>query len=132
MSRINEHMFNFNIPMFPTQRVSDNGMSTELIMDGQPLQGVTSVCIKAGSNGFTNVAIEFEASCAVQFVGHLCARVYDAAGAEEHDLKLAEIFRDVNEEIRVELEQDGANLMQETYAQAKFVQRIIETAMERL
>jgi hypothetical protein len=129
--QINEHLFNFKLPMFPNQSISENGMQCVLEMDGMQMKGVTGGHLRFGANGFTNVVIEYEASCAAEFAGHLVAHMTGFTH-EEQQLQLAEIFRDVNNEIMAELESEGANLMDEYMAQADFVRRIIELTIERI
>lgn len=131
MTQPNEHKFEFKLPMFPNQKIEDNGMPCELKMDGRDMKGVTSLTMRAGSNGFTNVVVEFEASCAVECAAHLVAHMTGFT-FEEQQLQLAGIFREVNEEIKAELEREGANLMDEYMAQADFVRRIIELTIERV
>jgi len=117
--------------MFPNQTVGDNGMPCELTMDGQPLRGVTSLNVKAGSNGFTNVAIEFESSCAVQFAGHLIATT-TGIGDEEQALLLASLYRDAKAEVDSFLDAEGEDLDANYMAQADLVRRIIELGIERI
>lgn len=125
MSEINRHNFEFSLPMFPHERIDKKpGHDLKLQMDGKPLEGVTSLCVKAGSNGFTNVAIEFEASCAVKFVGHLMATIQEQT-IEDVDIGLAELYQDAVGSIDPE-EYD-------TYrGQAQLVRRIVELLMERI
>jgi hypothetical protein len=78
---MNTHKFDFQLPMEP------NSEKTTLLMDRQPLEGVTSLHVKAGTDGFTNVAVEFNASCALSFTGHLIANIKHEG--EEQSLLLA-------------------------------------------
>lgn len=129
MPKTNEHKFDFKIPMLPNQTVGDNGMPCELTMDGRPLEGVTSVFLKAGANGFTNVAIEFEASCAAQFIGHLDASVVQHNGLDG-ELLLAGIYTDALEDIesRYDFEE-----FHDTYEQkAEFILKVLALALERM
>lgn len=124
---VNEHKFNLQLPMYPHQTVSDNGMPCKLEMDGKELKGVTGLHVRAGVNGFTNVVMEFEASCAVEFVGHLVAHC-DANDTLE--FQMAQIYRDARAEVESEMEDEG--LEYSHFGQAKLVHRIIELAMERI
>jgi hypothetical protein len=121
--QINEHSFDITLPMYPPATVSD------LKMDGKNLKGVTDLTIRAGGNGFTNVVMEFEAAVAVEFVGHLVAHVQGAEN-EEMTFELAQIYRDARNQVENELEGEG--LEYSHLGQARLVQRIIETAMERI
>lgn len=127
MKDINEHKFDLKLPMFPHQTIGEEGMPCEIKMDGNDLKGVTQLTVRAGSNGFTNVVMEFEASCAVEMAGHLVAHM-DANDTLE--FQMAEIYRDAR--IEVENELDGEGLEHSHFGQAKLVQRIIEMALERI
>jgi len=64
----NEHTFEFKLGKNPYD-------GSTLVMDGKELEGVTGLCVRAGANGFTNVAIEFEASTAIKMAAHLIANL---------------------------------------------------------
>lgn len=70
-----EHKFIFNLPMHPHQRHLDRDPKLTMKMDGRNLNGVTGLCVKAGTNGYTNVAIEFNAPAAIELAGALLASV---------------------------------------------------------
>lgn len=121
---INEHKFEFKLPMFPNQTISDNGMPCELKMDGHDMKGVTSLTMRAGSNGFTNVVVEFEASCAVEAAAHLVAHM--DLGYIDPQEALGGIYDSAIEDFPIlrEYKLDGCD-------KAEIVKRIIELTLER-
>lgn len=131
MKEVNEHKFDFKLPMFPNQKVSDNGMPCELTMDGRKLEGVTSLFLKAGANGFTNVAIEFEASCAVQFVGHLDATVVTHDGLDG-ELFMSAIVDDAIEHVYSDGGLEPGELFTSYEHKAEFLRKAIALALERM
>lgn len=130
-NQINEHKFDFKLPMFPNQTVGDNGMPCELTMDGQPLKGVTALNVKAGSNGFTNVAIEFESSCAVQFVGHLEATVIDYNGLDG-ELIMSSIFDDAMEAVCNTHQEEPDAVIRDYGLKAELFKKLIALGIERI
>jgi hypothetical protein len=125
--QVNTHQFKFSLPQFPNQSISENGTQCELKMDGHDMKGVTGGHLRFGANGFTNVVIEFEASCLAEFDAHLIAHM-DANDTLE--FQMAQIYRDARNEVENEL--DGEGLEYSHFGQAKLVQRIIEMTAERL
>jgi hypothetical protein len=121
---VNKHKFNLQLPMYPHE---PDGMPCTLEMDGNKLKGVTGLHVRAAVNGFTNVVMEFEASCAVEFVGHLVAHC-DANDALE--FQMAEIYSDALADVEKQLE--GEVLEYSHFGKAKLTHRIIELAMERI
>jgi len=126
-----EHKFDFKLPMHPARKVSDSGLPCELKMDGRDITGVTDLTVRAGTNGFTNVVIGFEASCAVEFAGELIANI-NGFTHDEQALTFAHIYQTAKSEIDEELTSEGAELDSEFMLQAQFVKRIIELTLERL
>ena len=124
--QINEHKFDFKLPMFPNQTVSDNGMPCELNMDGQPLKGVSSLVVRAGSNGFTNVVMEFEASCAVEFAGHLVAQLN--LSDEQAQMDLGGIYDQAMADVG--LTEDFAHTV-DGADKVEMVRRVVELCIER-
>jgi hypothetical protein len=112
------------LPMFPTHTFGANGMPTQILMDGKELQGVTDVTVRAGTNGHTNVVIQFNASSALNFVGELIAQV---ESDDYYDAIFAGIYRIARADAESEL--DGEDFDKSAFAQAKFVRRLIELAM---
>lgn len=127
--QITKHKFDFKLPMFPNQRVGDNGMPCELKMDGQDMRGVTSLCVKAGSNGFTNVAIEMEASAALELAGALILNV-EGNYTEHQDLMLAQLYNEALE--HTESRHDPEEFYQSYEAKADFVRKLISLGIENI
>ena len=125
--KVNEHLFNFKLPMFPNQRIQDNSLPCVLEMDGKQMKGVTGGHLRFGSNGFTNVVIEFEASCAAEFAGHLVAHM-DFGHMECQDV-LGGIYDEVVSELG--LLDDFAHSL-DGCDKADLVKRIIELTIERI
>lgn len=126
------HKFDLALPLFPNHSIGElPGTGVKLEMDGRQLEGVTGLCIKAGSNGFTNIAVEFEAGCAVRMTAELIASL---GGGDQslRQLVLANVYRKARSDIDADLERDGDTLETDTGAQAAFVTRIIEVALERI
>lgn len=122
---MNAHNFNFKVGM----RAVD---SASLKMDGNELTGVTGFTIKAGANGYTNVAIEFEAPAAVCFVGHLMASLPNADD-EEQALQLSAIWDDVSGKITDKWGLDRNNEIEFSIdAKADFVRLLITRCIEEL
>ncbi len=97
------HSFTFNLPVNP------HNDSIVLEMDGQPLRGVTDVCVKAGTNGYTNVILGFEARAAIEMTGALVANVNlleigESAIASIYDSSLAQLGEDpIDPEMKMRL-----------------------------
>jgi hypothetical protein len=127
----NNHTFDFEFPLIPCEQIGKPpGHMLKMNMDGNPLTGVTGVNIKAGSNGFTNVAIEFEAPCAAQFAGVLSASIRSDLDCDQ---RLADIYSEVKQEVLSSMdavEQDELDV--DIDAKAEFVRSIIAKCIERL
>ena len=121
----NKHKFNFKLPMSPTHE------EVVLKMDGREITGVTDLTVRAGTNGLTNVAIGFEASCAVEFAGKLIANI-NGFTHDEQVLTFASIYQTAKSEVDEELAHEGTELDSEYMLQAQFVKRVIELTLERL
>lgn len=121
--KLNNHNFDFLLPLFPYEG------DTVIRMDGRNLQGVTGLNIKAGANGYTHVAIEFEARCAVQFAGHLVAEA-GFGHSDDMDLRLAELYRRAQAEIGASLEQDSGEDEHSYTQQAALVRRVVSMLIE--
>jgi hypothetical protein len=129
MSNINRHKFDFELPMYPMQTIGQDNVFPMLKMDGKELKGVTGLHVRAGNNGFTNVVMEFEANCAVEFVGHLIANV-NTAMDEESAMLLSSIYQDALKQVQSDLDAEGEELEANYFAQAELVKRIIELSIE--
>lgn len=80
-NRVNRHKFLFNLAMLP-----EHHPQGAVKMDGENLQGVTALHLKADSRGFTNVTIQFEAEALAEFDASLIAGFADLDPDEEVDL----------------------------------------------
>ena len=127
MSR--NHKFDIELPLFTNRPVGDEVFKLE--KDGTPLLGVTDLTLRAGANGFTNLVLNFEAGAAVKCTAEMVAHV-DMADSERHTLELAEVYRDVKGEVEAIVEMEGNTIDNTVEAQAHFVKRIIEMALERI
>jgi hypothetical protein len=122
---INEHRFNFKLPMYPNRKIGERDLPAVLEMDGKHLPGVTDLTVRAGSNGFTNVVIEFEADVAVEFVGHLVANLN--LTEDQAQILFGGIFDKAVEAYPIlrEFQMDGADKIE-------IVKTIIEQALARI
>ena len=127
MSR--NHKFDIEVPLFANRPVGDEGFKLE--KDGTPMLGVTDLTLRAGANGFTNLILGFEAGAAVRCTAEMVAHV-DIVGSEQRILDLAEIYRDVTVEVAAGVAKEGGTIDNTLEAQAHFVKRIIEIALERI
>ena len=125
-----QHKFSVELPLCPNSPGKDEA-PFKLEMDGKPLSGVTDMTLRAGSNGLTNMILGFEAGAAVRCTAELIAHV-DMVGGEQRILELAEIYRDVTVEVAASVAKEGGTIDNTLDAQAQFVKRIIELALERL
>jgi len=132
MDKLNKHQFDFSLPMYPNQTISDKGMQCEMTMDGRKLEGVTGLIVKADARGFTNVAIEFESSCAIRFAGHLMVGITESYDEESLDLLLAELYSDAVGVIGAELERSGDTLESSITARATLVKELVKSIIERI
>lgn len=115
----NEHKFEFKLG-----KNSHDGST--LLMDGKELEGVTGLCVRAGINGITNVAIEFEAGTAIKMAAHLIANL-DLPDERWEIGVFGGIFDEAVEAIPIlrEFHFDGADKMD-------FVKSIVTKCLERL
>lgn len=124
----NNHSFKFDLPLIPHSTVGNpHGKGIYLSMDDRELKGVSGLNVKAGANGFTNVAIEFEAPCVMEFVAELTATLNNV----DEDV-FAGLYADARAEIDRDLAMDGDEFESDRSSKARLAQRIIELAIERL
>lgn len=58
----NVHKVEMQLPLFPVEEIGTPGCANlQIEIDGKPVKGVSAVHVKAGENGYTNVAIELTA-----------------------------------------------------------------------
>lgn len=120
-----ERKFEFDLPLHCGPGQADY---TTLKMEGNRLEGVTDLTIRAGANGFTNVVIGFEMDAAVRMAAKMVARL-DCMNDEKCFL-LSEVYSKAKTEIDEELEREGSELDAEIYLQAQFVRRVLEILLE--
>lgn len=107
------HKFKFNLPL--------DTREAELEMDGVPLKGVTGLTLRAGTNGFTNVVLEFSAPALAEFDAVLITTVNPDDAME---LALAAIYDEAL--LTVEKGLDGDPLGVNPYARSHLVKEILK------
>lgn len=122
------HNFEFGLPLYPHQTIGEaQSPDLKLEMDGKELQGVTSLTARAGANGFTNVAIEFECSAAIKMAAAFLPSI---EAHEEQVERLGAIYHEAMAEIKDQL--DDGETLDDHYMAGEFVRQIITKALEQL
>lgn len=124
MNKPNIHHFDFNIGY------NAKTPSTTLKMDGNDLKGVTGAHLRFGTNGITNVVMEFYASSLAEFDAHLIASMN--IEDEQQMLKLADIYDRSMNEVAGQLEEEGEFIEDSLPGKATFIKRILELIIEEI
>lgn len=125
---MNKHRFNLTLPMFPKTKLGKLESLSGIEMDGHELHGVTDLCLRAGTNGFTNVVIEMRASVAAKLAGALVVNLEETDITE--DLNLAGVYkRSMDEALAITGEVDMETSLE---LQSQLVKQIIINSIETL
>lgn len=123
---LKNHKFELNLPLYPNQP-EEGELPVAIKMDGKKLEGVTSLFVKADSNGYTNVTLGFEADSMVSMTAVLVAKMEQS---EELDEMLGGVL------LKVLREKLGGNPLKETNATVPdlglVVRQLIEVLFEEL
>lgn len=122
----NAHHFKINLPLLPHEALrEDTNPAIAIEMDGKKLEGATGVNVRAGFNGYTNVAIELITNAAIEMVAALLVDLKEGIASERQAL-FAAIYDDAHREVIRELEYDGLELTDQPAAKAKIMVNLIE------